>query len=152
MQHNVQHFHALMQPRIVSIFSFSSRKLFNFWVARAQRKSINKNFFVSDWKTHPALNRTQWWWHWHHMSRSLNCYGVEAAIKIDAWTAGKIISSIMHQTLNIFVELMSPIVRCVWVRYANFNIFCSVLAKQSVLGYKSVIVKSGRCGLWLCWN
>lgn len=100
--------------RIVSIFPFIPNGFMLFWLSFSlfsPRRKItnfhlrfireqNKKCLACD----NANHRTQWWWHWHSVIRPLS---------IDAGTRGmgettkavrEIVSSIIHQTLNIFAR------------------------------------------------
>lgn len=115
--------------RIVSIFldfHHSTRNIFcYFWLFQENSKfsypfSLNGNkadetpFWA--WK----CNRTQWWWHWHHMNHPLDCcsglFSLQKQLGNGGRTASKIVSSIMHQTLNIFAAF------CVFV-WADCAVF-----------------------------
>lgn len=111
LQHNVQHLQFWRKTSsIVSVFSFilrlSLRVQSNFGFFHLFFGKTTNFIFTDSGKLIPSINsnwnRIQWWWHW----QATHSIFVRYFTKIDAWTAPKIVSSIMHQILNIFAALM----------------------------------------------
>lgn len=143
-----------LKARIVSTFldfCHSTRNIFcYFWLFQENRKfsypfsldgnkADEKPFWA--WK----CNRTQRWWHWHRMNHPLDCcsglFSLQKQLGNGGRIPSKIVSSIMHQTLNIFVAFRVFI----WADSAVYRFYTTIC-------FFSLFLKINPSKSWNCWN